>query len=285
MKYLVIYLLIFVMITSCEQIVEIELPEYEPRISMSCYYHPDDYYVDARLFENISIDSTSFPDIIGNATVLMYENGHFFEEFEGSSPNSSNYRYRNLSPAIPGNTYTLTAQVEGFSDVSATQIMPYPPAVTLSEFINDSDIIVGDNRQDIYKITLEDDPDIDNYYEFRIFTRKKENAPYGNWTIRNLRSPYSQIETGGKTLYLKDNSFNGETYQVELLSNTRDTSMLQIKVQVNTITRDKFLFIQTLSAYQDAQYNPFAEPVIIHSNVENGMGVFSMENWMEILIE
>jgi len=271
--------------TACERVVEIELPEYKPRITMYCYYHPEDYYVGARLVQSLAIDSTAFPEGISNGTVLIYENGQFFEEFENPSGNSSNYRYRNLSPATPGNTYTITAQAEGFPDVSASQIMPYPPTATLDQFINNSSIIVNDKHQDIFKITLEDDPDTDNYYEFRIFTREKEDAPYGNWKGRNLRSLHSQVITGRKILYLKDDSFNGETYQAELLSNTRDTTNLQIRILIGAITRDKYLFFQSLQAYQEASNNPFAEPVIIHTNVENGQGIFSMENEIEIIVE
>jgi len=247
-----------VMMMACEQVVEIELPEYEPRISMSCYYHPEKSRIEAVLFNSLAINSEEPLDAIRDGRIYMYENGQLFGELENPDGNHR-YEYRYPPTPIPGNVYMLTAQSEGYSNVSATQIMPYPPVATLDQFINESGIIVNDKEQDIYKMTLEDDTDKDNYYEFRIFTRKKEDAPYGDWSARNLRIPYSQAETVRKALYLKDNSFNGEAHQVELFSNTRDTTKVQIKVQINTITRDKYLFATTLSAYQTAQDNPFAE--------------------------
>ncbi len=284
MKYLSnISLLSFLMLMACEQVVEIELPEYEPQISLFSYYYFEDSRIEAVLFKSFPLDSLTDYDF-ADATVLMYENGQFLAKLENNGSNSR-YGYTDLPEIISGNTYMLTAQAEGFPGVSATQIMPYPPTATLSQFINNSSVIVDDKRQDIFKITLEDDPDTNDYYEFRIFTRDKEDAPYGNWQERNLRSPYSQVITGEKILYLPDNSFNGESRQIELFSNSRDTTRLQIRVLINAITRDKYLFFQSVKAYQEAQYNPFAEPVIIHTNVENGQGIFSMENKTEIFIE
>jgi len=163
----------------------------------------------------------------------------------------------------------VSATLKDFEPVSATLMMPDAPIFDVVNYTNGSDIIIDEKEQDIYEIALQDEAGIDNYYEFKIHTYHKYG--FGVWTK--------------KSMYLKDDAFDGETYNIELLSNKRDTTIHNLKVEVIAITRDKYLFIKTLLAYKEAQGNPFAEPVIVHSNIENGQGLFSLQNSTEILIE
>ncbi len=143
--------------------------------------------------------------------------------------------------------------------------------------------MIEGKEQDIYKIALQDEGGIDNYYEFKLRVTYKSD-PNSSW-YDYVKSYTPYMEKVEESQYLKDDAFDGETYHIELLSNKRDTTKYELKVEVNAITRDKYLFAKTLIAYTIAQDNPFAEPVIVHTNVENGQGIFSLQNTTEWIIE
>ena len=48
--------------------------------------------------------------------------------------------------------------------------------------------------------------------------------------------------------------------------------------ELSSISRDNYLFIKSEAASREARDNPFAEPVIVHNNIENGIGIFRARN-------
>ena len=49
----------------------------------------------------------------------------------------------------------------------------------------------------------------------------------------------------------------------------------QVWITLSSVSYDRYLFEQSYSIYQNAQNNPFAEPVILHNNIKNGFGIFT----------
>ena len=44
-------------------------------------------------------------------------------------------------------------------------------------------------------------------------------------------------------------------------------------------------FLSSLVRYNNAEGNPFSEPVSLHSNIENGRGLFVIYNPLEFVLE
>jgi hypothetical protein len=44
------------------------------------------------------------------------------------------------------------------------------------------------------------------------------------------------------------------------------------------ISREKYVYLRSLYQYQNADGNPFAEPVTVQGNFEGGVGLFSLES-------
>lgn len=51
-----------------------------------------------------------------------------------------------------------------------------------------------------------------------------------------------------------------------------------ITVYVNSISKDHFLYAQSYAKQIDATSNPLSEPVKVHTNIENELGIFSIYN-------
>lgn len=271
------------LVISCEQVVEIDLPEHQPQLILSCFHDAGKQgSVDAIFTASRPIQASQSTGIVKDVAVQLYKNDLFVGEF---NKDLSLTTYSLSSESLQaGNTYKITAQSDGFESISATQTLPDPPTAHLIEFIHQSNIHINGKQQDIYKIEIQDEPDIDNYYELKIYTLDTDNLPQ-SWRDRNLRTYNPLLEVGQKTLYLKDDTFEGKAYRIELLANTRDTTRFDIKVEVKSTTRDRYLFAKSLIAYENTNDNPFVEPIIIHTNVENGQGLFSLENSVEMKVK
>jgi hypothetical protein len=49
-------------------------------------------------------------------------------------------------------------------------------------------------------------------------------------------------------------------------------------VRVRAITEDQYLYAVSLQRQLDAEDFPLSEPVVVHNNVKNGIGVFCLYN-------
>jgi hypothetical protein len=90
---------------------------------------------------------------------------------------------------------------------------------------------------------------------------------------------YAEVDRRG-ALICSDGAFNGNTYRfatytwedlpIGLMSGSK------LRIRVTSLSRDAFLYYRSLDQYWGADGNPFAEPVTVHSNIENGYGIFGL---------
>lgn len=310
MKYIPFFLIIFII--ACEQVVDIDIPEHDSQLVLSSFYKSGDTKVTAFLTKSLSILSGESPDDVWDATVKLYENDVLIGDFEvgfdttyyvsflgvDSLGNPTfgeeeinritrSYLLELSAPLGSGNTYKMTAEAPGYEAVSATQQLALPPDILSVSYDPMSRAGLDGYVMDAINVELQDVPDEDNYYEFNVLIKDKDPNNYwsGAWRKRWTESFTPGVEDGNRGSLIKDDLFEGGSYNIELLVWPEDTSYVDLKVEVNSISRDKYLFSKSMQAYYNADGNPFAEPVIVHTNVENGQGVFSMENSTEMIIE
>jgi hypothetical protein len=60
---------------------------------------------------------------------------------------------------------------------------------------------------------------------------------------------------------------------------------VRYKAVFRTLTRENYLYKVSRNRFEEAQYNPLADPVILYSNVKNGIGVFGLETEQSRLIK
>ncbi len=128
MKHL-IYLSILVLIISCEQVADIELPDYEPEITISCCYQ-DNAKIEGILTKSSSIIDSVEIEGIGGASIQLYEDDVLFATFEDLG-NNYQYQYLLNEPLQAGKRYKITVDAEGFESISATQTIPNEPVFEL----------------------------------------------------------------------------------------------------------------------------------------------------------
>ena len=64
---------------------------------------------------------------------------------------------------------------------------------------------------------------------------------------------------------------------IDLWNENADTDRKLI-VRLANMSKDSYLYLRSLQQYMQARDNPFAEPVVVFDNIENGHGIFRMSN-------
>jgi hypothetical protein len=272
--------------TSCVQDVKnIRLPSQQPKIVISCFISPqtnnaedyvDEYidqsYINARI--SWSQPLYVFSDInqtnnINNALVTISDGKDSLILAYGPSPgadvgeNDSSYSaLAILFPIIPGRTYTLTVSTPQGYKASASTTVPSIHNTTATALM---DTFPSANGNMGYKIDAEwaDTPGSTDYYRVN----------YEIWDIL--------LQTGtlvAKHTYpvVSDNGNDGGKLIVEgdnesLTLTPGHTNQLQLSLL--NIDVNYYKYYMSLHNYSDD--NPFAEPSLIYTNVQNGLGIFA----------
>jgi hypothetical protein len=233
-------------------------------------------------------------------SVALLENGEF-DELQISDANVRLYKNDTLihsltekpnSPGVYimetgihdydlGGTYELRVKADGYPPVNAFTVAPLsndPIKIDFEEygFSFDSDDYSSIN------ITINDPIDIDNFYELSVL--EVRNSGLQN-TYRRYYFDYIDpiFEEGLNNVIISDASFNGEEKTFELLIERaiidfNPEILDSMYVNYRVISKDQYLFQKTAEKNITSKDNPFSTPVQIYTNIENGLGIFTIAN-------
>lgn len=283
--------------SSCETIIDLDLPEHEPAITLNCFFHTDTT-ITVLIYENRFIldDDLEF-DPIENATVSLYSEGSLIGVL---SEDSIPARYQlNFYPEA-GVAYTITAEKEGFETVEATDIIPGPLAELKIISIEPQLTDYGPEYHLIYSI--EDLPGKD-YYETRLFKWRHsydsyydEEADtvyyyYRGDVLREInyyevRAELNEFQDIRVNKLFSDELFDSRTREFEIAFGGYPTSVIvkgepnnedtgSYVLQVRHVSEDYYMYQTTASLQSEVDGNPLAEPVQVFGNVTNGYGIFA----------
>ncbi len=163
LKY--IFFLVIFGLTSCEEVIELDLPKAEPRLvieaSIDWVKGTDGSTQKVRLTTTAGYYDIEIP-IVSNAIVsIEKEDGTVFDFIENEA--SGEYYCYNFIPEI-GKSYTLTVVVDGEVYTASEKLFPAPEFLY---FEQNNEIGFGDDVIEI-KYYFQDNPDEDNFYMDRI---------------------------------------------------------------------------------------------------------------------
>jgi len=165
--------------------------------------------------------------------------------------------------------------------------MPKAPAILEVTVEEDGALSEDGARLDEIVIEIQDEPGA-HYYalqaevEERYLDGNNDTivSSYSIWLDSN--DPiltYAEVDRRG-ALVCSDGAFDGTTYRFATFTWESlpfgESSNRLLKVRVTSLSRDAYLYYRSLAQYREADGNPFAEPVTVHSNIENGYGIFGL---------
>lgn len=304
-----IYIAFGFLLMSCgedffDSITEVEIPEHEPQLVVRANFNPtfgeqNGYYV--QLNHTLGILDTTDYKAVADATITLLEDNTPKADFIFEEGSGSGWYYTEPIPFARGKEYTLRATSPTYGSIEATQQLPSEVAIINATYEADTGVDIYGDRGDEVTIEFQDPAGEQNYYKISVLSSHLVESPDTSYLSNGFgayTSPIDPIIEDLRQLYLTDASFDGEKFtariSVELMESggyEYDGTVYtyseaeKISVRLTSITKDEYLFEKTISAYQDNEDNPFAEPVVIHENVEGGSGIFTLSVTDEFPIE
>lgn len=281
------------------QIVEFELPEEKPKLVVNAEYTvgEDSFFVMLQASRKVASNAPVL--IIDNAKVELFHDGKKIADLPKKTifNQSVIYQINDFNKTFKSEgTYTLKISADGFDAVEATQIVPPKPDISnilfkANEFIEPFGAKKIDQIQFDFK-----DPVTENFYNIELLTqlqdtvnKKKFYSPSSFY----IDKQFSDNALGGNqdiSHNISDLTFNGKNlnFKIGIASNGffvsepgidfRKIKMIGYQVILKTHTKDRHLHIVSQIAKDQSIGNIFGEPIVLHSNIDNGYGIFSIRH-------
>jgi hypothetical protein len=266
MKTYITILSAFILLASCQREADIELPKTEPKLSVSCFISDDIDTIRVSVFWSRPVFSSenNLPERPIDIDVLIK-----------SGPVEKNLIWdENLLqyvlpvsefPLVAGGQYELILTAPNGTRIRGNTTIPiHLPEVESTQLLRDSSITSWGETQ--YKFTfktfLRDPSSSFNryrfvYYEFFSFEGLLEQELYR-----------------GQSFLDDESLINGRLYEETVVDyfgyNINPADMVMYVINAS---EEYDRFHRSLENQSDG--NPFAEPALIYSNFENGLGVFA----------
>lgn len=298
-----------------DSITEVEVPVHEPQLVIAANF--DATFTQSRFLNwmkvnnSLGILDTTTYSIIDDAKVELYEETILKKTFEYNRQRSNdgieiNGQYLADSLEILANkNYTLKVNSPIFGSAEASQQLPTKVPTIAATYAANEVVDRYGSRRDEVTISFKDPSGEKNYYSVSLVTAYRfdypdtsivvDNYPVASFPVDPIIETFAFAE-----MYFTDASFDGETYTLrigaELIEtiyrNTRvegerisSGSPEKLTIRLKSVSRDKYLFDKTFSAYIENERNPFAEPVVVHENVIGARGIFSLSVTDEFTID
>lgn len=284
MKIFTINFVALLLFVACEKKIPFKQEESDPRIVINSSFTKGDI-IGIQLSESRNILFEGTLPIIENATAQLLDAddnviGTFIYE-------NSGYYYCQTVTLIPGTTYGVRVQKEGFNTATASSLLPKNISLTS---IDTTAAPSGD-----LDITLSfiDDASQKNFYSVSIIyfgSFIDEGGGESIYVSSNFSTNEIYVVNGDADLdgkpfsndfFFSDVSFNGQsadfTGTVERFEEYNLGGSYYI-VKLKSLSEDLYKYNLSISKYQETIDNPFAEPVQVHSNIKDGYGIFGSSN-------
>jgi hypothetical protein len=305
MKILILSFIFTFLIIGCKKKIEIDEKLITPKLVVNSVNYPESVF-SVEVSKSLSVferDLDELPSIY-DAQVSLYEkNSGLLTNIPWSG---GLYSYYGVNAPVSGKTYRLEVAKNGFESVTAESTVPLPVIINSVQLLFDS-IREGEIHE--VKINFNDDINFENYYSVKIIllgyklvynattssydTNAVNSSKIGLSTqdISNVYNNISDSYNGGGIMF-DDNFFNGQSKTLsstfEVYSNylsDPDVVFNQIEVSVLSLSREVFEYVKSGLLYNNSADNPFAEPVRVFSNIDNGIGVFGFQTKSSLVID
>ena len=299
MKNIKNYILLITLLIVCygcnedqfSQIRTIDLPTHESRLAVTSHIGHGDTLPSVFVANSLGIIEEAEYDSIYDADVKLYKDGVLFLNFE-FDPASHKYfpdASNNLPLILEDGIYQMEVSAPNYDPVTATQVLPKTASILNATYRKDAVPTDFGEIDDLLEVKIKDDGSEENFYVFNVFAQIK--YPGGGSHLQHLYS-YSDdplIEYGYDYEILPDQTFNGNEYLVRLvLENGWSDQQGDVEflvIDVISVTKDFYRYEISREVNSVAIDNPFTEPVLVHSNFENGYGVFTIRKGTTFILE
>lgn len=264
-----------------------------PKLVVTCFISPQDTTLAVKVTRSNTVvgDSASLlqPDHnVTDATVTLSEGDRSVTLPYNNRPASSTVTQSYYSiparplPIVVGQTYKLTVKLPNGQQASSSCTIPaavFPKAITFDSLTENS----GRTKRYYVKTQWQDPANQTNYYQmagiFRYTTSSSKDERYNGLSFDDEnRGLFSDAGLDG-TEFPSGRAFIASASTSTQRSNFNNQYKTAV-VTVNLISIDQayYRYQEAVIRQRRSRNNPFAEPVLIPSNIEGGLGCFGGYN-------
>ncbi len=297
---ILITLILTTILSSCRKKLDIKIPKGKEHIVVNGI-NTNDSLIKINISKSQDILNNDKIESLTNATVKLYNEDIFIENLTHTE---NGYYLSTFTPKI-GEQYKISVSSGELKTVKAKMQLNEPVKITsidtTVEYLeNNNDFGFTSLQYKIhYKIKLNDEPNKKNYY-FLALSATIPRYDYDEYPpvligyfdestyfdTNDIIFNNENVDFTVNGIYGKaftDELFDGKQYTIDITSthykenfdDGKDYNNWQVKVKLLTISEDIYNYIVSFNLNQQTEYDPFAQPVQIYTNVEDGLGLFS----------
>jgi hypothetical protein len=232
-------------------------------------------------------------DTVGNVKVELLKEGKLVATLPYYRDGFHYLRGTHTLDTTAGLAYTLRISSPNYPTIETTQITPKKAKIRSLAYHKDGatrsdplDIFNGKPRNklvDEYVIEFDDIPNVENFYAAYVVI---DYVSTGQSQLLELGS----LDDIAESNMLKDKTFANKSYSWRMWTqkfkggrgggpgnnNNTVSSGDKLTIYFRSMTADQYLFRRSLDLYKQSN-NFFSEPVILHTNIKNGYGIFTTQ--------
>jgi hypothetical protein len=293
MKKILFIALLAASISSCDNLTEgvvrdIELPEHTPVLVGTLFADNLDSTLYAVISQTRGLLDTNASELLEDATINMYKDNVLLHTWNTQDPQSGYYELP-LSDTLGADagTYTFEVLHTNFDPITATDQFPLRPRISGVE-LNKGVTQVFQSPADEILITLEDIAWVNQHYVLVASIRFTDFNAIGDtswYPIDLYTDDQRTTQLTGEGLLISENGIDADLALNLAAPIFLAGEQYEYRLTVKSLSEAAHNYYRSISTYQNAQNNPFAEPVVIYSNVDGGYGVFGLSRSLELILE
>jgi hypothetical protein len=303
-RYLPGLAIMILLTVSCEEEIKFTGEKIDPKIVIYSLLQPDSVIMVSVAKSHAVFEERYVPGQITNAVVKLYRDGVFIETLTYVAPvpqpeyypvmPSSKYVSQGVKP-VSGSTYRIEVEMAGMKtasgEASLPDLVPIIKVDTTEQRMEWGDMTL------VAKVRFSDPGGEENYY--RMTARRMDGAYYGSkeepwsavyeedcsYTASNdpVINPQQQedlfdMNIQNSYFVFGDELIAGREYglTLEIPHRFPDTDYYEFSLfyfELQSITEDLYMYLRSSSAHMQTNDAFITEPVLVYTNIENGLGV------------
>ncbi|MEO1410924.1 MAG: DUF4249 domain-containing protein [Bacteroidota bacterium] len=289
LKHIVVVFIALLSLQSCEDFfattLQADPPAHTDQMVVHSYLSAGDSSIFVAVGKSIALLENDITlDQLSDAEVEVFQGGQSLGQLVQRDPAvNSFYNYELLfdQPLRDlGTDFELRVNHPNFPNTTARQNLPTKVPPRELKYLENAGINDFGERVAGMEVIFDDPPGERNFYEISVLfvdTFYNEFFVY-NEGISTLDPTISSGANYGSLIF-DDSNFDGKEYVLRVEFQSSGVAPGAYLVSWNTISESQFLYSRSIQAYYSAQDSgPFAEPVSLYSNVDNGLGIFGAAN-------
>ena len=292
MKKLFFLLSVSLIYISCEKVIPFEGDVNTPKLVINSVFESDSTFKVHVSSSRSVIDTSSFENIDDAVVTIKDGNGNVIEVLN----HVVNGFYKGQVLPEESTTYILEVNHPNYANITASDSLPSPIIINSVDTSTILDPING-NRLRI-SMNFDDPENNQNYYLLETYSVNEylivenlDTIEYELDTTKQFMVLTDEVFQNGGSPWrdqglFNDLLFNGQnkTLEIEIPNENWSGSedgydwsykTLTLRLYLHNITISYYYYRTSLELFQNASGNPFAQPVQVYSNIENGFGVFA----------